>query len=570
MRTRLSDKQIWDWPAGIIAFCLNALLTLIMDVVRLQSYNWLWFVPSLSSFALVSLIGYLFSMGATKMPQLKHFWVVNLSLAGALGSLKNVTVNMVAPMVGLQSDQLWTYRALGGFFGGLALMGFYAFASGARREHASAVTRLNEIQSRLLNQRNSLQNLVDQENQKLIESTQSVLMPRLQQLQSMLSNATAELAPVLDHLRETIENQLRPLTRGVLGRASLEITAPEPLTPVSLSPARLPRKVLTRDLIRPWRTFFFNATAATVIFALYVGWEAIGYATATVAIGTLLQSVARFALPKQKSSLSTAIYTMLLFGLIDWLPTGVLIATANRPEWVEASAAVITFVMFECVLLLTGYSLALDLERSRIEEQLERDNETLAHDISLYEQKLWVFRKSWQLVLHGSVQAALTAATTRLSHGAQEHDVKVQLVLQDLQRAESALQSNPTRQIDLHRAISEITTTWHGVCDVTVDVSERASRVLKRNFEAMFCVNEIMREAVSNAVRHGQAKKVLITLERISDDVIELSARNDGVSVSPGAQPGLGSKMLDELTQSWSISIEKRSGLIELKAAIPV
>jgi len=56
----------------------------------------------------------------------------------------------------------------------------------------------------------------------------------------------------------------------------------------------------------------------------------------------------------------------------------------------------------------------------------------------------------------------------------------------------------------------------------------------------------------------------------VSDDMLELSARNDGISVSPGAQPGLGSKMLDELTQSWSISIEKRTGLIELKASIPV
>jgi two-component sensor histidine kinase len=108
------------------------------------------------------------------------------------------------------------------------------------------------------------------------------------------------------------------------------------------------------------------------------------------------------------------------------------------------------------------------------------------------------------------------------------------------------------------------------VCEVTVKVSERAARALKRNFEAMFGTNEIMREAVSNSVRHGAATRVVIEIDRIDDEVLDFVARNDGIPLVERTSKGVGSQMMDELTTEWSLTTEEKSGLTALRASIPV
>jgi signal transduction histidine kinase len=126
------------------------------------------------------------------------------------------------------------------------------------------------------------------------------------------------------------------------------------------------------------------------------------------------------------------------------------------------------------------------------------------------------------------------------------------------------------RNLDLDKLVEELTAAWNGVCDVKVQVSERAARALKRNFEAMFGTNEIMREAVSNSVRHGAATMVDIEIDRIDDEVLNFVARNDGLPLAEQTNVGVGSQMMDELTTEWSLSTEEKSGLTALRARIPV
>jgi signal transduction histidine kinase len=58
-------------------------------------------------------------------------------------------------------------------------------------------------------------------------------------------------------------------------------------------------------------------------------------------------------------------------------------------------------------------------------------------------------------------------------------------------------------------------------------------------------------ESVSNAIRHGHAKNVEISILEDSADSIRIEISNDGVSDSSDRQ-GVGSQMLDEITMNWS------------------
>jgi two-component sensor histidine kinase len=545
------------------------LLTFLTDVVRFNQYQWMWFVPSAGSLLLAVSVGWILTRFIKTSEPSKWFWIVNLLIAALVGAIKNTSVNLFAGWVGLATDGLWAFRAIGGVFMGLAAVSYFAIATGARFEHRKAVQELNSVQAKLLQQRSNLAEFVSKENQKLVDATQDVLIPRIRKIESLLTSATG-VASILDALRSTIEKDLRPLTRGITEARISETPLLEHHAPLMPRTVRLPKQALVPQLVRPWRGVIFNSLAYAWGFVLFDGITAIGLVLVASFIESLIQFAIAKTISRSPSKLGIALLKLATIGLVSASPVVALVFLRER-QWFEyVLLSGLCLLVSLGSLLSNAYAFVLDQERAKTESDIQRDNEQLSREIALYEQKIWVFRKSWQLLLHGTVQAALTAAATRLTMANQDEHVRIQLVVQDLQRAEEALQGNPVRNLDLHRSIAELSTAWRGVCEVAVEVTERASRALKRNSEAMFCVNELMREAVSNAVRHGYARKVQISLDREEDSVIEFSASNDGISPPLNRIPGLGSKTFDELTQDWSIRADQRTGKTVLRARVPI
>jgi two-component sensor histidine kinase len=187
----------------------------------------------------------------------------------------------------------------------------------------------------------------------------------------------------------------------------------------------------------------------------------------------------------------------------------------------------------------------------------------------LFDQQLWLARREWQFIVHGTVQAALTAALTRLQ-SPDCNETTLSLVSQDLQRAELALTSPPAHKIDLPGSLAELQTTWRGICDIRLNITERATRALQGNNNACICVNEIVKEAVSNAVRHGQAKTVTVDIDRESDLSLAIKVSNDGLPIKTRPAAGVGSKLIKELTTKWTLGSSKASGLTVLAASLPL
>jgi signal transduction histidine kinase len=60
-----------------------------------------------------------------------------------------------------------------------------------------------------------------------------------------------------------------------------------------------------------------------------------------------------------------------------------------------------------------------------------------------------------------------------------------------------------------------------------------------------------VKEGVSNAIRHGHAKHVEISILEDGADSIRIDISNDGDTNISGRK-GVGSRMLDEITMTWS------------------
>lgn len=171
-------------------------------------------------------------------------------------------------------------------------------------------------------------------------------------------------------------------------------------------------------------------------------------------------------------------------------------------------------------------------------------------------------------MLHGSVQSSLTAALTRLQSAKNVDSVTVELVKQDLLRAETAVETNLKGELDLDAELKELQDVWDGICSVSINLTPRARRALARSFDSCFCVNEIIKEAVSNAVRHGEATKAMVSIERVEDDLLRIEVANNGSAPNAKDNKGIGSEMLDEICLTWGIGGE--NGDVRLVAELPV
>jgi signal transduction histidine kinase len=229
----------------------------------------------------------------------------------------------------------------------------------------------------------------------------------------------------------------------------------------------------------------------------------------------------------------------------------------------------LTLVTVSNIIVLSfAYLDSLDYEARVYRKLLEEQNEELVLEMALFEQQLWAARRNWSLVIHGTVQAALTAALTRLN--APDADKKtIEAAKKDLDRAVEALSTPPVSKINFAPAIKELISTWQGVCDIEVDVSPELKKIISRDVRLSMCVNEILKEAVSNAVRHGDAQKAWVRMAAPSGGVIELAVSNDGYAPTTAGRRGLGSGLLDELSVDWSLNYDQEMGQTILRARLP-
>lgn len=167
--------------------------------------------------------------------------------------------------------------------------------------------------------------------------------------------------------------------------------------------------------------------------------------------------------------------------------------------------------------------------------------------------------------LHGTVGANLTAATMRL---------RTAIEAGDLTRAKNALFE--ARRLldadlsavlmaeagDVEEALRDLADSWAGLVDVWVEVSAR-----DLDPGEVTSVVDVVTEAISNAARHGHARRVDVKVSRDGSSLV-VDVDNDGEESVP-AQPGLGSRVFDQVAPgAWSREVRVGGGS-RLEVRIP-
>ena len=565
---RLSSPALWSWGLLWFAATVTGVATYLMDFLRTENGSWLWAITYFSTLTFALLLAYVAK--TTLLPRVPAVKVglVNTLLAGLIGGLKNLAVGLLAIALQLEVHVGLLFRFVGGVIMGVAILTIFAAMTGSKAAHSEALQKLQLIRNDLLGSKENLDVLLADVVEQLIEKSRETVLPKIAEISALLKSAT-ETSQIVSEISETVSTRVRPLMNEISSSANLGLTPiSEPV--VSSTKPQTPRRFVARDLIKPMTYLAYSLPAVSVLTFYFQGINgAIFGALATLLFVAFMWIFKHTVFPKRETHRVLG-YIMLTLASVLAPVAGLYVIGGTLPLDAHQSVLVpfICWIIYIVTVVVLSPILLLDSESRRLEIMIEAENILLAKEIAVFEQKLWVFKRRWLFMLHGTVQSALTAALTRLQTFAESDPYQVSLVQADLERAEKALQSMPTNEINFEKASAELVESWAGVCSITIKVDMRASRALTTNLGSAYCVNEILKEAIGNAVRHGSATAVLVNVTREEDDFLDVKIQNDGSAPPKRRKKGIGSRMLDDITLNWSL--ERSGRLTTLRARLPL
>jgi signal transduction histidine kinase len=220
------------------------------------------------------------------------------------------------------------------------------------------------------------------------------------------------------------------------------------------------------------------------------------------------------------------------------------------------------------ITLVSFYMQFLRTQRKDAELEMTNVVSDLAVMNSQLRQEVWLNRRRIASILHGSVQAALYASAIRLAKEESPSPEEISAVQSDISAAIGKLEATDGAE-NFKEVLEQIKTVWDGAVEVELpSIGVEIQQKLEANTVASTCAAEVVREAVSNAVKHGKAEHVVIALEQTGPNLLGITVTNDGQPLPAEIEAGYGSSILDEVAFSWQL--ENRGGYTVLGAAIAI
>ena len=554
-------------PMLAFTMIVTAALSFAFDAVRLNNYSPAWFpinsIAFIPGVAVVVIGWYVGESGLVK--QANKPWL-NIAIAGTAMGCKNVCTLLLCSYFGVEdSGDLW-FRFIGGAGIGIGLLFLYSNLLGAKKEQDLIQRELEEKEESLLGFRENVTELFAEEEAELRKRTALELLPRLNMLQEQVQigdaktiaqklNAmlTEEVRPISDSLAEEAKKLQIKIPKVVIERLpdpNVRIDLADTIRPVAASMMVFMAWLMISQIVLP------NATALDVLFASI---------TFLIAL-----SLVKFLTKPLKQLNRNQLFLWSAFpGYLAAIPGYLLLYQIPHDEM--GKVLLPTFLVFGGFTnIIFCYALILERGRKAVESRLKDVVQNFEVENKLFEQKLWVAKHAWYTLLHGEVQSALTAASMRAAAKSELDSTDRAKIAEDLGRASRALANPSNVQVDLFESLEALKETWLGIIDIKLEVSPQALKAINESSELPIVLNEVLKESVTNAVRHGGAKNIIIEIGLLETGNLEIIARNDGSRPLKESADGVGSKIFSTLCLSTSLVWEEDSNQTVFQAILPV
>lgn len=565
---RIGLFEVWDRPMLAFSVCVTALLSYAFDAVRLGNYSLGWIpVNAIALAVAVALVLVTVKIARSRDLAPQDRSVLNLVLAAVAMGTKNVVTLALCPVFGIDDSGSWLFRFVGGATIGVSILLIYSNLRGAKIERLLIANELLAKEQALRGFRENITDIFAKEQQELTDRTTAEILPRLIQLQEKVQLGQTGTT-LTKEFERVLTDEVRPLSAALAKEAAtLKLTIP---TSANIKPSKLHVRINLSQSIRPFSTgllvFFAWWMLAQIVIPAATFMDVV---IATVIFQLVLLGIKLLVIKIKKATVNQALAFAAIPGTVASIPSYYLFY--QIPHEVSQQNLLPTFLVTGAWACLS-FSLAYILDRGRAEAEYRLTElvNQFTKENKLFEQKLWVAQHVWYTLLHGSVQSALTAAAIRTASKAELSEKDQEAILQDLNRAISALKNPAIADVDLEKSRQELQQTWAGICEIDVEVQAEASKVLEAQPDARLVTNEVLKEAISNAVKHAQASEAAINLSLNPDGDISITVISNGQEPKANSGSGIGTKIFESVCLSYRLSRDEKSAQTIFQAVVPV
>ena len=466
------------------------------------------------------------------------------------GAFRGVTI-LIADIWTMQhqsGEEL--FRLLGGPVFTFVTLTVAAVLASNYQRHRESLSALADERYRLQIRSAGIRAKVQIQREELLSKVRNLLDPAISKIQATLSGQSS--IAVINSLQSTVDEVVRPLSLEVADTTDeLEAVSGKA---VLREKAAIPNRIMLGEFLVPlWAALISSIIAVPVAFLL----EEPLYALSIIAsiFGSMLLCLGLI----HKLTMSLPVkpfFAYLIVPVIYAISLSPIYLIADLLEWDVSVEQIHALLLFGAVVGGTTFAAQFaQLQRKTTTEKLAGVNQQLEILNASLRQELWLNRRRTASVLHGPVQAALFASAMKLSQTAEPTPELVAEVEKDIEDAIEKL-NNPSNLEgeEISAVLEQIVDIWSDAAQITISFSEELELTLARRPLASEALIEISREFINNAIKHGKAENVSLRVFRVDPYRLAVEVTDDGQGVPPGAKPGFGSKLLTELSLSWSQS----------------
>lgn len=462
----------------------------------------------------------------------------------------------------------------GGFFVGtlnqtlavIYLYVVYAYVRESIYEYKKLAEGFSAVLNDLDEFENELNDRVLTEEKKLKSHGTAILVPTIKSITNQLSAKGVADSALSETIQDAIKNTIKPLGKDLRRNLDLEIPSQGSKDRKLSAWGSVPRRFSPRQTFNPlFSSWFLAPMLISSTFTVTKQAATLNSALVLFILWVMLE-MAKFALPAKKWKAEFAVLmqqtclwiSMLLAGFVGYL----LDPQTTYPFTFIAQIGILVSV----VTVIYTYLSLIEFGMANAKKDIETFTSRLQLFKELSSQRLWIAKRNWSYLVHGKVQSHMLAAEI-IAMGGTVDSSSLSELNRHLESVKQLLKNPPKPDANLLQETKDLELTWRGIAQLEFDFSEPALELLESNSSLRFAVNEIIREAVSNAVKHAHANMISI-LAGINNDALQIEVLNNGTKPDRNVIRSLGSQLLDELTSSWSLKFSKEHNKVRLLAQI--
>lgn len=464
------------------------------------------------------------------------------------GLVRGATLLGVDSLTGQSTPGAELFRLLGGPIFTFVTLTVGAVLASNYQRHKESLSSLADERYRLQIRTAGIRAKVQIQREELLSKVRNLLDPAIAKIQLNLTGQSSR--EVISSLQSTVEEVVRPLSVEV-AEASDELEA-ESGKAILREKATLPRRIMLGEFFVPlWGGLIICIGLAATAFLIEEPLDAFLMLTTIfllVFLGLGVINRLAFRLPIHPVA---AIVLVPFFYGASLAPFHLI---APFMGWRISPELINSLLLFGVIVgVLTFAAQFAQLQRATTTEKLAGVNQELEILNASLRQELWLNRRRTASVLHGPVQAALYASAMKLSQALEPTPELVAAVEDDIQEALEKL-NNPSNLEgeEISAVLNQIVEIWSDAAQITISFPAELEQELSRKPLASEALIEISREFINNAIKHGKAESLALAVSRLDANRLAVEVIDDGQGVPPGAKPGFGSKILTELSLSWS------------------